>query len=61
MPGEWKNELSFEDGLRLERSYFRDWALGLDFVSRVKTVKVVGRGEGDVRASKAIWCERLTK
>jgi len=50
MAGLWqvsgKNELSFEDRLRLEEYYVRNWSLWLDFVILVKTVKVVWRGEG---------------
>jgi len=41
-----KNELSFEDRLRLEEYYVRNWFLWLDFVILVKTVKVVLKGEG---------------
>jgi len=41
-----RNELSFEDKLRLEEYYVRNWSLWLDFVILVKTVKVVWRGEG---------------
>ena len=50
MAGLWqvsgKNELTFEDRLRLEEYYVRNWSLWLDFVILVKTVKVVCRGEG---------------
>ena len=50
MAGLWqvsgKNELTFEDRLRLEEYYVRNWSLWLDFVILVKTVKVVWRGEG---------------
>jgi len=46
MTGLWqvsgKSELSFEDRLRLEEYYVRNWSLWLDFVILVKTVKVVG-------------------
>jgi len=47
MTGLWqvsgKNELSFEDRLRLEEYYVRSRSLWLDFVILVKTVKVVWR------------------
>ena len=50
MTGLWqvsgKSELAFEDRLRLEEYYVRNWSLWLDFVILVKTVKVVWRGEG---------------
>jgi len=50
MAGLWqvsgKNELSFEDRLRLEEYYVRNWSLWLDFIILVKTVRVVLRGEG---------------
>ncbi len=50
MAGLWqvsvKNEFTFEDRLRLEEYYVRNWSLWLDFVILVKTVKVVWRGEG---------------
>ncbi len=50
MAGLWqvsgKNELTFEDRLRLEESYVCNWSLWLDFVILVKTVRVVLRGEG---------------
>jgi len=50
MAGLWqvsgKNELTFEDRLKLEEYYVRNWSLWLDFVILVKTVKVVWRGEG---------------
>ena len=50
MAGLWqvsgKNELPFEDRLRLEEYYVRNWSLWLDLVILVKTVKVVWRGEG---------------
>lgn len=50
MTGLWqvsgKSELAFEDRLRLEEYYIRNWSLWLDFVILVKTVKVVWRGEG---------------
>ena len=49
MTGLWqvsgKSELPFEDRLRLEEYYVRNWSLWLDFVILVKTVKVVWRGE----------------
>ena len=44
--GSGKNELAFEDRLRLEEYYVRNWSIWLDFVILVKTVKVVWRGEG---------------
>jgi len=50
MAGLWqvsgKNELTFEDRLKLEEYYVRNWSLWLDFVILLKTVKVVWRGEG---------------
>ncbi len=50
MAGLWqvsgKNELAFEDRLKLEEYYVRNWSLWMDFVILVKTVKVVWRGEG---------------
>jgi len=50
MTGLWqvsgKNELTFEDRLRLEEYYVRNWSLWLDFVILVKTVRVIWRGEG---------------
>jgi len=50
MAGLWqvsgKNELTFEDRLRLEEYYVRNWSLWLDFVILLKTFKVVWRGEG---------------
>jgi len=50
MAGLWqvsgRNELTFEDRLRLEEYYVRNWSLWLDFVILVKTVKVVWKGEG---------------
>lgn len=50
MTGLWqvsgKNELTFEDRLKLDEYYVRNWSLWLDFVILVKTVKVVWRGEG---------------
>jgi len=50
MTGLWqvsgKNELTFEDRLRLDEYYVRNWSLWLDFVILVKTVKVVWGGEG---------------
>jgi len=50
MTGLWqvsgKNELIFEDRLKLDEYYVRNWSLWLDFVILVKTVKVVWRGEG---------------
>ncbi len=50
MAGLWqvsgKNELTFEDRLRLEEYYVRNWSLWLDFVILLKTVKVVWRGGG---------------
>ncbi len=50
MTGLWqvsgKSELTFEDRLRLEEYYVRNWSLWLDFVILVKTVRVVWRGEG---------------
>jgi len=50
MTGLWqvsgKNELTFEDRLRLEEYYVRNWSLWLDFVILLKTVRVVWRGEG---------------
>ena len=50
MAGLWqvsgKNELTFEDRLRLEEYYVRNWSLWLDFIILLKTVKVVWRGEG---------------
>jgi len=45
MAGLWqvsgKNELSFEDRVRLEEYYVHTWSLWLDFVILVKTVNVV--------------------
>jgi len=45
MAGLWqvsgKNELTFEDRLRLEEYYVRNWSLWLDFMILVKTVRVV--------------------
>ena len=50
MAGLWqvsgKNELTFEDRLKLDEFYVRNWSLWLDFIILVKTVKVVWRGEG---------------
>lgn len=50
MTGLWqvsgKNELAFEDRLKLEEYYVRNWSLWLDFVILLKTVRVVWRGEG---------------
>ncbi|GAI31424.1 unnamed protein product, partial [marine sediment metagenome] len=50
MAGLWqvsgKNELTFEDRLRLEEYYVRNWSLWLDFVILLKTFKVVWRGGG---------------
>ena len=50
MAGLWqvsgKNELTFEDRLKLEEYYVRNWSLWLDFVILLKTVRVVWRGEG---------------
>jgi len=50
MAGLWqvsgKNELTFEDRLRLEEYYVRNWSLWMDFVILLKTVRVVWRGEG---------------
>ena len=50
MAGLWqvsgKNELTFEDRLKLEEYYVRNWSLWLDFVILLKTVKVVWGGEG---------------
>ncbi len=50
MAGLWqvsgKNELSFEDRLRLEEYYVRNWSLWLDFIILLKTFKVVWRAEG---------------
>jgi len=50
MTGLWqvsgKNELTFEDRLKLDEYYVRNWSLWLDFVILVRTVKVVWRGEG---------------
>jgi len=49
MTGLWqvsgKNELTFEDRLKLDEYYVRNWSLWLDFVILVKTVKVVWTGE----------------
>jgi len=50
MAGLWqvsgKNELTFEDRLKLDEYYVRNWSLWLDFVILLKTVRVVWRGEG---------------
>ena len=50
MAGLWqvsgKNELIFEDRLKLDEYYVRNWSLWLDFVILVKTVRVVWRGGG---------------
>ncbi|GAI09353.1 unnamed protein product [marine sediment metagenome] len=50
MTGLWqvsgKNELTFEDRLKLDEYYVRNWSLWLDFVILVRTVRVVWRGEG---------------
>jgi len=50
MTGLWqvsgKSELTFEERLRLEEYYVRNWSLWLDLVIPVKTVKVVWTGEG---------------
>jgi len=40
-----KSEPAFEDRLKLEEYYVRNWSLWLEFVILVKTVKVVWRGE----------------
>jgi len=50
MTGLWqvsgKNELTFEDRLRLDEYYVRNWSLWLDFIILLKTFKVVWRGGG---------------
>jgi len=50
MAGLWqvsgKNELTFEDRLRLEEYYVRNWSLWMDFIILLKTVRVVWRGGG---------------
>ena len=50
MTGLWqvsgKSELTFEERLRLEEYYVRNWSLWLDFVILVRLVKVVWKGEG---------------
>jgi len=50
MAGLWqvsgKNELTFEDRLKLEEYYVRNWSLWLDFIILLKTVRVVWRGGG---------------
>jgi len=50
MTGLWqvsgKNELTFEDRLKLEEYYVRNWSLWLDFIILLRTVRVVRRGEG---------------
>ncbi len=50
MAGLWqvsgKNELTFEDRLKLDEYYVRNWSLWLDFVILLKTVRVVWRGGG---------------
>ena len=50
MTGFWtvsgKNDVDFEERLRLESWYVRNWSLWLDFVILIKTVKVVLKREG---------------
>jgi len=50
MAGLWqvsgKNELTFEDRLKLDEYYVRNWSLWLDFIILLKTFKVVWRGGG---------------
>lgn len=50
MTGLWqvsgKNELTFEDRLKLDEYYVRNWSLWMDFIILLKTFKVVWRGEG---------------
>ena len=41
-----KNELTFQDRLKLDKYYVRNWSLWMDFVILLKTVKVVLRREG---------------
>jgi undecaprenyl-phosphate galactose phosphotransferase len=41
-----KNELTFQDRLKLDEYYIRNWSLWMDFVILLKTVKVVLRREG---------------
>jgi len=36
----------FEDRLKLDEYYVRNWSLWMDFVILLKTVRVVWRGEG---------------
>ncbi len=50
MAGLWqvsgKNELTFEDRLKLDEYYVRNWSLWVDFIILLKTFKVVWRGGG---------------
>ncbi len=50
MAGLWqvsgKNELAFEDRLKLDEYYVRNWSLWLDFIILLKTFRVVWRGRG---------------
>ncbi len=50
MAGLWqvsgKNELTFEDRLKLDEYYVRNWSLWLDFIILLKTFRVVWRGRG---------------
>ncbi len=50
MAGLWqvsgKNELAFEDRLKLDEYYVRNWSLWMDFIVLLKTFKVVWRGRG---------------
>jgi len=41
-----KNELTFQDRLKLDEYYIRNWSLWMDFVILLKTVKVVLKREG---------------
>lgn len=41
-----KNELTFQDRLKVDEYYIRNWSLWMDFVILLKAVKVVLRREG---------------
>ncbi len=41
-----RNELSFEDWMRLDLKYIDTWTLGLDFHILFKTIGTVLRGTG---------------
>ena len=50
MTGLWqvsgRNRLSFEERVRIDRDYFKNWSLSLDFRILAKTLAVVLRGDG---------------